>query len=399
MTPSFNSSGVLRRLSSIRGRGLFARLGSWLKDFRPRSAGGKPPIGSDADLKNRFCPSPFEHFELNADGQVFQCCPSWLPISAGNFRGSSGEEVWNSKQAQSVRASILDGSFSNCQKTLCPRIQAGSLPTIAEARENPAYRAIIDGKKIIIDGIPLFINMCNDPSCNLSCPSCRLEKISHVRGEGYDHVKELQDKLVATYLSEPSEQAFTLSITGSGDPFGSRVFREFLCDFDGANFPNMKINLQSNGVLFTPKQWERLHKLHGKIHAVIVSFDAATEPTYNITRRGGRWSLLLSNMEMIGKLRRDGHIKYLRLDYVVQDVNFREMEAFVELAKSFSADRAYFGRAVQWGAWTAEEFRQKCVWEWTHDDYAEFMEMISRPVFADPFVDLGNLSEFRMIAR
>ena len=31
-------------------------------------------------------------------------------------------------------------------------------------------------------------------------------------------------------------------------------------------------------------------------------------------------------------------------------------------------------------------------------DHAEFMEMISRPVFEDPVVDLGNLSEFRRSA-
>ena len=398
MTTSLNCSGALRRLSGLRGNGLFIRLGSWLQDFRPRSAERKPTIGSDADLKNRFCAAPFEHFALLRDGRVFQCCPTWLPPSAGNFRISSGDDVWNSKEAQAVRASILDGSFSSCDRTFCPHIQAGSLPTIAEARENPAYRAIIDEKKTIVEGIPVLLNLCHDLSCNLSCPSCRCEKISHVRGEDYDLAKELQDKLVATYLSEPSEQAFTLSITGSGDPFGSRVFREFLCDFDGAKFPNMKINLQTNGVLFTPRQWQRLHKLHDKINLVLVSFDAATEPTYNITRRGGKWSLLLSNMEMIGQLRRDGSIKYLRLDFVVQDVNFREMEAFVGLARSFSADGVYFGRAVQWGTWSEEEFRQKCVWERDHADYAEFMEMISRPVFGDPIVELGNLSEFRKIA-
>jgi sulfatase maturation enzyme AslB (radical SAM superfamily) len=398
MKTSFNSSGVPQRLSDSQDT-LFMRLGSWLKDFRPRSATGIPPIGSDADLKNRFCPTPFEHFELLSDGTVSQCCPDWLPHRAGKFNSGSGDDVWNSKQAQAIRVSILDGSFSSCDRTLCPKIQAGNLPTIEQAKENPAYRAIIDGKKTFIEGIPLFLNLCHDRSCNLSCPSCRCEKINYVRGEDYDRAKELQDKLVATYLSEPSEQAFTLSITGSGDPFGSRVFREFLCDFDGAKFPNMKINLQTNGVLFTAKQWQRLHKIHDKIHLVLVSFDAATEPTYNITRRGGQWNLLLSNMEMIGQLRRDDRIKYLRVDFVVQDVNFLEMEAFVGLAKSFSADGVYFARAVQWGAWTEDEYRQKCVWERDHHDYAEFMEMISRPVFADPIVDLGNLSEFRRIDR
>ena len=377
---------------------MLGRLARRLKVL-PQLAGGKrPPIGSDADLKNRFCPEPFEHFALFEDGKVFQCCPAWLPVSAGNFLDGGDADVWNSEQAQAVRASILDGSFSHCSKTLCPKIQAGSLPTIAQARKNSKYRAIIDGKKTVIAGIPSLLNLCNDLSCNLSCPSCRVAKINHVTGEGYDRAKQLQDRVVTTYLNEPSDQIFTLSITGSGDPFASRVFREFLHNFDGSKFPNVRINLQTNGVLFNQKQWQGLHKVHHKISAVLVSFDAATEETYRITRRDGQWSLLLSNMEMIARLRRDGHIRYLRLDFVVQDVNFREMAAFVKLAKSFSADRAYFARAVQWGTWTPDEYRQKCVWEPDHRDHAEFIEMISSPGFDDPFVDLGNLSEFRKLA-
>jgi molybdenum cofactor biosynthesis enzyme MoaA len=355
-------------------------------------------VGSEEDLKNRFCPQPFDFFELQGDGRVFQCCPSWLPTSAGNFRLSSGEEVWNSQQAQAVRASILDGSFSSCRKSICPRIESGGLPTIASARRNPHYRAIIDGKKTVMEGIPRYLNLCYDRSCNLSCPSCRVEKISHLSGQNYDRARELQEKLLATYLSVPSDQAFTISITGSGDPFGSKVFREFLGNFDGANFPNVKISLQTNGVLLNPTQWQRLHKIHGKIHAVLVSFDAATEATYAITRRGGQWNALLSNMEMVGQLRRERAIKHLRLDFVVQDVNFREMEAFVGLARSFSPDRIYFSRADQWGTWTEEEFRRKCVWQEDHPDYAEFMEMLSRPVFSEKIVDLGNLSGFRRIA-
>ena len=57
-------------------------------------------------------------------------------------------------------------------------------------------------------------------------------------------------------------------------------------------------------------------------------------------------------MEMIGALRREGTVKYLRLDYVVQDVNFREMEELVHLAKRFSPDVIYFSRAAFWGTWT-----------------------------------------------
>lgn len=66
--------------------------------------------------------------------------------------------------------------------------------------------------------------------------------------------------------------------------FASKVFREQLFQLDGSKYPNMRINLQTNGVLLTPKSWRRMKAIHANISAVIVSIDAATQPTYEITR-------------------------------------------------------------------------------------------------------------------
>jgi len=47
-------------------------------------------------------------------------------------------------------------------------------------------------------------------------------------------------------------------VTGSGDPFGSKLFREFLFNTNGKDFPNVLFNLQTNGVMFTPKYWDKM---------------------------------------------------------------------------------------------------------------------------------------------
>ena len=86
-----------------------------------------------------------------------------------------------------------------------------------------------------------------------------------------------------------NERHFILSITGSGDPFASRVYRDLLHSLDGRDFPNLEIALQTNGVLLTPRNWERMKRVHGNISSIIISFDAASEATYNVTRRGGHW--------------------------------------------------------------------------------------------------------------
>ena len=115
-----------------------------------------------------------------------------------------------------------------------------------------------------------------------------------------------------------TDEICRFNITGSGDPFGSKMYREFLFDFDGTKHPNIKIDLQTNGVMFTPATWKRIHKVHDNLSLVMVSVDAATEPTYDIVRRDGNWGILLENIAFLSKKRKENKMDQLRLDYVVQ---------------------------------------------------------------------------------
>jgi MoaA/NifB/PqqE/SkfB family radical SAM enzyme len=368
----------------------FEELRQWLRARRP---GAK-----SAHLKNRFCGRPFDSFELQENGSVYLCCPTWLRWRAGNLHNSSAAEIWNSKVAQDIRRGILDGTFEHCNHDLCPEIQAGTLPTRAEAAKNPRYRAIMDEKKTALDGIPAFFNLSNDKSCNLSCPSCRTQRIQFNDGPGYEARKTLQDRLVESFFTQPTEQPFVVNVTGSGDPFASRIFRDFLFDLDKAKFPHMQVNLQTNGVLFTEKTWANLKKIHGAVGSVLVSFDAATEATYAITRRGGDWRQLLANMDFLARVRREGGIGELILYFVVQKANFREMADFVRIGKRFNADRIYFQRAVNWGTWSVAEHEDQSVWNTHHPLYAEFARAVADPMLDDPTVFMGNVADARKAA-
>lgn len=368
----------------------FEELRQWL---RARRASAKA-----AGLKNRFCARPFDSFELQENGSVYLCCPTWLRWRAGNLHDSSAAEIWNSKVAREIRRGILDGTFEHCNHDLCPEIQAGTLPTRAEAAKNPRYRAIMDGTKTKLDGIPAFFNLSNDKSCNLSCPSCRTQRIQFNDGPGYETRKKLQDRLVESFFTEPTEQPFVVNVTGSGDPFASRIFRDFLFELDRAKFPHMQVNLQTNGVLFTEKTWANLKKIHGAVGSVLVSFDAATEATYAITRRGGDWQMLLANMDFLARVRRERGIGELILYFVVQKANFREMADFVRIGKLFNADRVYFQRAVNWGTWSMAEHEDQSVWHAHHPLYAEFARAVADPMLDDPIVFMGNVADARRAA-
>ena len=47
-----------------------------------------------------------------------------------------------------------------------------------------------------------------------------------------------------------------------------------LTELNGKDFPNLKVNLNTNGVMFTPKTWNNLHKIHNNLHNCRISIDA-----------------------------------------------------------------------------------------------------------------------------
>lgn len=258
---------------------------------------------------------------------------------------------------------------------------------------DPRLRRIIEDR--VVDGLePNFINFCFDESCNLSCPSCRVQRALFVKGEEFEKRRNLQNLAVSELFAAPNDRAMVLNITGTGDPFGSKVFRELLFSLDGSQFPRLLINLQTNGVLFTPKAWEKMKGVRRNINSVLISFDAATPETYAVTRRGGDWERLLDNVRFISQLRRENQVKELRLDFVVQRANYREMPAFVALGKALAVDGVRFSRLVNWGTWNMARFLHEEVCRSSHREHEALLEVLRHSSLEDSFVELGNLSSF-----
>ena len=77
------------------------------------------------NLKNKFCPKPFEYLEIGSlrdDGRVpcFACCPQLVDLEVGDFDKDSVAEIWNSTEFQNIRKGILDGTFEYCKVEDCP---------------------------------------------------------------------------------------------------------------------------------------------------------------------------------------------------------------------------------------------------------------------------------------
>src|SRR5690242_10757275 len=114
-----------------------------------------------------FCSKPFSWFEVTGwgppKGDVYLCCPTWLDTPVGNLQRQSVEEVWNGEQAQAIRRSILDGSFSFCREARCPYLQTGTGPVMPASKvTDPKMRQAIDEKLAVLPWGPQEINCAFD---------------------------------------------------------------------------------------------------------------------------------------------------------------------------------------------------------------------------------------------
>jgi hypothetical protein len=200
--------------------------------------------------------------------------------------------------------------------------------------------------------------------------------------------------------SEVLEEAKLVYITGSGDPFGSPFFRRWLQTMKLEKMPKLeKIHLHTNALLWTRRLWETIPEgTRALVRSATVSIDAATAETYAVNRRGGDFHTLLERLAFISELRRVGPLEYLEIHMTVQANNFREMPAFVDMARRFGCDRAAFHRLLDWGTFSWEEFAARAVQRSEHPDHADFLEMLVDARLDDPLVYLSNLKELKQEA-
>jgi hypothetical protein len=295
-------------------------------------------------------------------------------------------DVWNSKKAQDIRGAILDGSFSYCLEKTCGMLQDKLLPK--RNRVTDAYhRDIIDRNLTVLPKGPAEIVMNYDRSCNLVCPTCRVDKVT-ISGEQKKTAAKVQNWAAGEHLKD----AYRLHITGSGDALGSSLFHSFLREFDPQLFPHLRISLGTNAVLLTPHTWDRI--CNEVIDMVVASCDAATPETYTLNR-GADFAVLVENLRFIGRLRTAGKLQHFVMNFVVQKNNYAEMREFVELGQSVNADVVMFQQITNWGTFDDAEFRRRAVHHSSHPEHARFLSVLQDPIFNLPIVNMFNLSAVR----
>jgi pyruvate-formate lyase-activating enzyme len=329
----------------------------------------------DIPLSHRFCHYPFRFAEIHGDGNVYFCCPTWCGYrSIGNIFKDSPAAIWNGIAAQTIRAGIIDGSFSGCEQHICPSIVSRKLPL--KTAEDETSTSLMRG--------PQTVKLCHDSTCNLTCPSCRRNMITADR-ERQRQLDRMVHEFIVPFLADTQ----WLYLSGDGDPFASRHYRDVLRETAG-NL-SLRIKLHTNAVLCDARAWDDCC-LQGRVDEVLVSIDAATPETYAVVRRGGDFARLRRNLDFIARKRADGEVREFVLAFVVQTGNFREMPEFVRLGNSLGVDAVFFSEIQHWGrAMTDEEFGEAQVWRDDHPLRSELSAVLRDPIFADHIVHLGNV--------
>lgn len=331
------------------------------------------------DLKQYMCLVPFLRLEVHHK-QNFMCCPSWIKKELPN--NVSLSDLWNSDEAIEIRESVLDGSFKHCDNTLCPYLKDvlndGTLKSGYVTHESllgPKYKEIFDKK---ITNIPndsvKEINFSFDRSCNYKCPSCRTDFIiaNTERQKGINlTIKEIEDTF-STSLEK-------MYISGTADAFASASYRNYLKNFDSSKYPKLKrIHLHTNGSLWNKEMWGSMKQIHPYVKTCEISIDAATMGTYeNKTRIGGKWDTLIDNLKYISTITT---IDNLKMSFVVQESNFREMKMFYDLIRFIFPNKIdiFYGRITNWGTYSNETFNDIDVTNIKNEHHTEFINEFNK---------------------
>jgi organic radical activating enzyme len=345
------------------------------------------------DLKDYVCSVPFSSLEIH-ERHRFLCCASWLKKYLPEH--SSPKDAWESEEANDIRKSVTDGSFRHCDKTQCPYLhQITKLGNVGNTKvlfnKNDLPKDLKNKIDLFEKGQtpnPEIIQFSFDRTCNLKCPSCRIE-IHTESLKGIDRVKKTIDEIQNQY----GETTKTLYITGTGDPFVSVGFRDFLRNFDQSKWPALtRIHLHTNATKWNKKMWDSMPNIHKYVKSCEISIDAATKDTYeNKVRLGGNWDELIENLKFISTIKT---LKSVKTSFVVQNHNYKELNQFYELMLSIFDKKVnvFYGKINNWGTFTDEVYQEHKVWDITHPNYPDFIKEVNSTMLKDQI--WHNLQEF-----
>jgi MoaA/NifB/PqqE/SkfB family radical SAM enzyme len=245
---------------------------------------------------------------------------------------------------------------------------------------------------ILTEG-PKIMQMSFDRTCNYKCPSCRVDMIV-ANSTKIKTINLTIDEIENTYANSIE----TIYCSGTADPFVSVSYRNYLRTFNPKKYPNLKsIHLHTNASLWNKEMWDSMPEIHKYVKSCEISIDAGTANTYeNVTRLGGNWNNLISNLNFISTIK---SLQSVKCSFVTQQSNYNEMETFLNLIYSIfkKKTKVFFGRITNWGTFTDGQFKLVDVGDTTHPEHSlfvnEFKKIATNPYVFHNMYDLLDIKQ------
>lgn len=285
----------------------------------------------------------------------------------GNLRDQTMTEVFNSEAAKRFRKTLIDQTYDYCNEENCP------------------YMAndILEDQLIEIDEIPEYpqkISLAYDRRCNYHCTCC------------VSRCDDRMDPVVQSRIENEIRKALpyvkTFSANGLGEFFVSESMIKLVSEWNPDNIENAEFTLETNGSLFTPKNWEKIKNIgRAKLNVSVTvhSFDEAAYQYLSGTKI--KIDTIIENLKFIKKLREEGQIDYLEIATVMQERNFRTLPEYIDRClNEFGADQVRVRRFLP-----EKAMNENIEWFFDirnplHPYHQEYLEVMKDPVFNDPRV-------------
>ena len=137
---------------------------------------------------------------------------------------------------------------------------------------------------------------------------------------------------------------------------------------------NIEYSILTNGLMFK-EFYNTVPHVINNLQELGVSIDGASRETYEKLRLGGKWEKIIEGLECMAALKKKKDFRF-NFHFVVQQDNWHELEAMLDLGHRYGVDRVYFNKIEDWN--TGIDFKLQ---NFTQLD--EFKNTIRR-VCADP---------------
>jgi len=337
------------------------------------------------DLNDYVCMVPFRALDLMGD-KNYMCCPTWLEKELPN--NVPLKDLWNSEEAVDIRESVMDGSYRHCSKTKCPFLSklivlkdTSGGPILHKTDLPDNIKKNYESKNGILDIKPRFVQFSFDRTCNFKCPSCRVDLIV-ADSNKIQSVKATLDEIEESFADSLEK----IYCSGTADPFVSVSYRNFFRNFNPDKYPKLKhIRIHTNASMWNEEMWNSMPNIHKYVKTCEVSIDAGTAFTYeNITRLGGKWDTLITNLKFIATIKT---IESVKCSFVVQQSNYMEMERFLNIIYSIfgKKTKVFYGRIFNWGTFSDVTFKLLDVGDVSHPEHNLFLTEFKK-VATNPYV-------------